>query len=322
MTQRDNYELYHRDGVGLLESMQQCSVDAIITDPPYGILKSCDIETNPDVKRFMQASFSALKPGSFLVFFGVNPMLSLWNIAALNAGFRYKETIVWHKRQPNSPMMKDMLRIHELISVFVKPRDDNKAVYFYHYRFPLTDYFFTFADFILEKTVAVTEKRLERIASNIEKIRRIIRIENGVEPVFSKAAKIQNVNSNISTNGKVKKPACTYYSEFRLAESGRKPINFFSIATHNKQCFNNDNFNIKHPTVKPLQLIEYLLHLTSTPQSVIIDPFVGSGTTIIAGLMMAEQRHVIGAEINDKYFELAKARIEKFLHNPECYSLK
>lgn len=65
--------------------------------------------------------------------------------------------------------------------------------------------------------------------------------------------------------------------------------------------------NIKHPTVKPIELMEYLLLLCSNQDDVIIDPFVGSGTTGIACRNLG--RHFIGIEKERKYYELAKARI-------------
>lgn len=64
-----------------------------------------------------------------------------------------------------------------------------------------------------------------------------------------------------------------------------------------------------HPTVKPLKLMEYFIKLLSPPEGgVIIDPFMGSGTTGVAckGL----NREFIGIEKNPEYFEIAKNRIE------------
>jgi len=63
-----------------------------------------------------------------------------------------------------------------------------------------------------------------------------------------------------------------------------------------------------HPTVKPLALMRYLCRLTKTPTSgVVLDPFMGSGTTGVAALM--EGREFIGIELDEHYFTIAKSRI-------------
>lgn len=62
-----------------------------------------------------------------------------------------------------------------------------------------------------------------------------------------------------------------------------------------------------HPTVKPLQLMSYLVTLGSRPGDVVLDPFVGSGTTCIAASKLG--RKYIGIERESEYVELARARI-------------
>jgi DNA modification methylase len=63
-----------------------------------------------------------------------------------------------------------------------------------------------------------------------------------------------------------------------------------------------------HPTVKPVDLMRYLCKLTKTPTGgVVLDPFMGSGTTGIACIL--EHRDFIGIEIDEKYAEIAKKRI-------------
>ena len=52
------------------------SLDAIITDPPYGILighKHHKIETDVDIPRFFNECYRVLKPNSFIVYFGQQP---------------------------------------------------------------------------------------------------------------------------------------------------------------------------------------------------------------------------------------------------------
>jgi len=64
---------------------------------------------------------------------------------------------------------------------------------------------------------------------------------------------------------------------------------------------------IGHPAPFPIELAERFINLYSYEKDLILDPFIGSGTTAIAAQKL--NRHYIGYEINDEYCELAKTRI-------------
>jgi hypothetical protein len=86
-------------------------------------------------------------------------------------------------------------------------------------------------------------------------------------------------------------------SEFRY-ENGREPTPRAS------QSLNQNS----HPTVKPIELMRYLVRLTKTPTGgVVLDPFMGSGTTGIACAL--EGREFIGIEREAEYIEIANKRI-------------
>ena len=63
-----------------------------------------------------------------------------------------------------------------------------------------------------------------------------------------------------------------------------------------------------HPTVKPIELMSYLITLGSRENDVVVDPFVGSGTTCIAAKML--DRKYIGIEKEKDYAIIAKTRVE------------
>ena len=65
-----------------------------------------------------------------------------------------------------------------------------------------------------------------------------------------------------------------------------------------------------HPTVKPLKLMQYLVTLGCNKGEIVLDPFVGSGTTCIASKLQG--RKSIGVEMCKEYFEIAKARCKSF----------
>jgi site-specific DNA-methyltransferase (adenine-specific) len=63
-----------------------------------------------------------------------------------------------------------------------------------------------------------------------------------------------------------------------------------------------------HPTVKPTELMRYLCRLVTPPGGIVLDPFMGSGSTGKAA--MYEGFEFVGIELTDEYLPIAKARIE------------
>jgi site-specific DNA-methyltransferase (adenine-specific) len=64
----------------------------------------------------------------------------------------------------------------------------------------------------------------------------------------------------------------------------------------------------QHPTQKPVELLAYLIETYSKPSDLILDPFMGSGTTGVAAVQLGRQ--FLGFEIDPEYCRLANDRIE------------
>lgn len=70
-----------------------------------------------------------------------------------------------------------------------------------------------------------------------------------------------------------------------------------------------------HPTQKPVNLMLIPIHNSSKEGEIVLDPFMGSGTTAIACLM--SNRKYIGFEKESKYVEVAERRIREFHESPK-----
>lgn len=68
-----------------------------------------------------------------------------------------------------------------------------------------------------------------------------------------------------------------------------------------------DKQKYNHPTIKPLNIIENLITNSSKENDVVLDCFMGSGTTGVACKNL--NRDFIGMEIDEKYFKIAEERI-------------
>jgi DNA modification methylase len=63
-----------------------------------------------------------------------------------------------------------------------------------------------------------------------------------------------------------------------------------------------------HPTVKPIDLMRYLIRLVTPPNGTVLDPFAGSGTTLVAAIH--EHMNPIGIELTEEYWAIIEARTD------------
>ena len=68
-----------------------------------------------------------------------------------------------------------------------------------------------------------------------------------------------------------------------------------------------------HPLQKPLNVVKLLIKASTNEGDIVLDPFCGSGTTLVACRML--NRKFIGIEINEKYVRIAEKRLKKI---PNC----
>ena len=86
------------------------------------------------------------------------------------------------------------------------------------------------------------------------------------------------------------------------------PKNYEAAKTVYYQPINiKDKTLYEHPTIKPLNIIENLIENSSKENEIILDPFMGSGTTGVACRL--HNRNFIGFELDKHYFEIAESRI-------------
>lgn len=74
-----------------------------------------------------------------------------------------------------------------------------------------------------------------------------------------------------------------------------------------------------HPTVKPVDVMKWLIKLVTPPHGTVLDPFMGSGTTGVAARQLGFD--FIGFEVSEEYFEIANHRISspEHAHQPELF---
>lgn len=276
-----DYKIYNCDCIEFMQDMvnQGKKVDCIITDPPYLYLgHKLDRQFNEEL--FFEL---AGKITDKLVFFGRGDSFYKWNLLAKEQGFKFKEEIIWNKKQNTSPFLK-LARVHETISVRMKDgyfinkiKIDALRKYFNE-----DDFYCLLNDL---KILFSSVKNSDTIKNYLEKGIRILELHKNKHSLTTNKI-LKNVARNIKTIDK--------YKEGTILSS---------IITEKRE-----HYTMEHPTQKPIKLLEKLVLLSTNENETILDPFTGSGSTGVA--CMLKKRNFIGCEIDKEYFEIAESRIK------------
>lgn len=119
------------------------------------------------------------------------------------------------------------------------------------------------------------------------------------EPYAKRGGKSQNKNPTRGNGGSMP-------DLFENEDGQRFPRSILHFP--NKPCMKKIE-RTGHPTQKPVDMLDYILRGLSNPGDTILDPFVGSGSTLVA--CHRTGRKGIGFELHGEYFEMAKARLER-----------
>jgi site-specific DNA-methyltransferase (adenine-specific) len=276
------------DCLEVLRTLPDNSVDSVVTDPPYGLSfmgKKWDYDV--PASEVWAECMRVLKPGGHLLAFAGTRTQHRMAVRIEDAGFEIRDMIAWVYGSgfPKSHNLKDEWQGW---GTALKPALEPITVA----RKPFTG------------TVAANVLAHGTGAINVDGCR------------VGTDEKLGRINNQAATWG-------TYGggpNRAALGEvSGRWPANlihdggeflgeqarFFYCAKASKK--DRDEGNI-HPTVKPTDLMRYLCRLVTPPRGVVLDPFMGSGSTGKAAKLEGFQ--FIGIEREAEYLEIAKARIE------------
>jgi len=98
-------------------------------------------------------------------------------------------------------------------------------------------------------------------------------------------------------------------------EIGYNPKDLWSVTRIHAEDPEREN----HPTQKPLEIIERIIKASCPEPGVVLDPFMGSGTTAVACIKL--NRNYIGFEINPDYCKMIEERIKKLTSNTSLFSM-
>jgi len=111
-------QLHNGDCLEVMKTIKDKSIDAIITDPPYGTT-ACKWDSVIPFKPMWEQLHRIIKPNGAIVLFGSEPFSTYLRMSNLNF---WKYDFIWHKNQPSGQMnsKKIPMKAYETISVFYK----------------------------------------------------------------------------------------------------------------------------------------------------------------------------------------------------------
>lgn len=281
-----SYRILAGDCVARMGMMEASSIDNCITDPPYEIgfmSKGWDntgVAYNPKTWR---AVHRVLKPNGFLAVFAATRTQHRIAHAIERAGFEIIDIISWCYG-----------------TGFPKSHNISKA---------------------LDKSLGGERQIIGKIdgmgytKSNVEhgaQTRTHTTFDKfSNEPVTSKAKQWEGWGTAL-------KPA---YEPIIIArkKDSKRTVNYSQFHYISKASKKEKNAGLTdkntHPTVKPIAIMKALIEDFTDEESIVFDPFTGSGSTGIATVM--NNRTFIGCELTPEYIPIAKARIEHWREQSE-----
>ncbi len=295
------------DALSLLPKLPEASVDVVLTDPPYFLdkldngwdqkkvsrrLKSQLVVTSLPAgmkfdreqgKRFYEwyslvASqlFRVLKPGGFFFSFSSPRLYHRMASAVDDAGFEVRDMFLWLYTQNQMKAMGLEHFINKLRALSLLEQEEMKN--------RLRGWKTPQVKSCFEPMVMAQKPTEGTYLSNMQKhrvglINTNVRVGDGMFP------------ANVSTTERI----------HELLDR------VFLLPKPSPEEKGAENI---HETVKPLALCQYLIALTAfADDAVVLDPFVGSGTTAVAAKRLGKQ--FIGCDINSSYVEIARQRLKR-----------
>lgn len=298
----NNIRIINNDCLKVLEKMDDNSLDLILTDPPYFIDKLDDNWNAKQLKdekqnshitflpkgmkydkkqtknlydfylKLSKIAIQKLKPGGYFLSFSSPRLIHAITMAKDISGFEIRDMINW-------VYLKSFCKAMSITKQIKKVENDNERERllkkYENFKTPMLKSCF--------EPICVAMKPRDGTFFNNE-----LNFETGLLN-FSHKTGENKVPANLITTEEIND---SYDKNFMV----KKP---------NKKERGDYNFHI---SVKPVNLMEQLVNLFSKEGSLVLDPFLGSGTTGIACKNL--NRKFIGVELNKEYFDICLKRLE------------
>ena len=279
-TVNKTYSIITGDCQDVLFTYGENTFHSCITDPPYGMGMDHWDHSVPSVDIWREV-FRTLRPGAFCLAFCSPELYHRLAVNVEDAGFDIKDQIMW-MTTTKMPKHNRLKPAHEPIVVAQKPYTGTLKDNFEQWGCGLID---------TETTRVPWDKK---------------------PPTgwVAQGAKRRTFGKDGKTTGTQKE-----FGTVDANPDGRYPSNIIGEVQSTEQKYfyapratrkEKGDYN-DHPTVKPVALMEYLIRIYSPVNSMVLDPFCGSGTTGVAAIQ--ENRIFTGIDLSEHYTQITHTRI-------------
>lgn len=275
-----------------LAEMRENCVDACVTDPPYELNfmgKAWDRSGIAfDVKAW-EAVLRVLKPGAHMLCFGGPRTFHRMTVAIEDAGFEIRDCLSW-VYSSGMPKGKNLKPAWEPIILARKP--------------------------ISESTIRHNIAKYGTGSLNIEE-GRIPTTDTYVINTFDDGAKPFGNGAGHAYTTNAQPAGGRWPANVLMGEDAPDAIARYFFVSKASKREKNLGLNVpnSHPAVKPLTLMKYLVQLITPSGGLLLDPFMGSGSTgcVTAALGM----EFVGIDLDPNNIPLAEARITYWTEHAE-----
>lgn len=324
--------IVHGDCLEVMKSYADNIFSSIVTDPPYGLsFMGKDWDHGIPGVPYWKEALRICKPGSFMLAFGGTRTYHRLACAIEDAGWEVRDCIQWiygsgfpksHNKFGLEGYGTALKPAYEPILVAMKKCEGTFAKNAEKWGQAGLNIDGCRISCDLDKEdLSRGRKATNAIFQSCKKTIHIEANDKGRWPanviLDEEAGVMLDEQSGVLKSGKVKpykrkgkNPYSggfgDYNNTFSSSKGGASRFFYCAKASPSERGQNN------HPTVKPLKLMKYLLTLVSPPKDgLILDPFAGSGSTIVAAKHL--NINAIGIEKESEYVEIAASRINSLI---------
>lgn len=267
------------DSKEVLSNYEDNTFHSCITDPPYGMNMDHWDHSVPSVDIWVEV-FRTLRPGAFCLAFCSPELYHRLACNVEDAGFKIKDQIMW-MTTTKMPKHNRLKPAHEPIVVAQKPYQGTLQNNFEKWGCGLID---------TENTRVPWDKKPPTGW-----------VKDGAKRrTFGRDGKTTGTQEEFGTVDA--NPAGRYPSNIIGDVLPEHQKYFYAPrATRKEKGSDND-----HPTVKPIDLMAYLIKVYSPKETIVLDPFCGSGSTGVAALQ--ENRKFVGIDLSSHYVDISTKR--------------
>jgi site-specific DNA-methyltransferase (adenine-specific) len=292
--EKDGITIYHGDCRDILPSLADESVHALVTDPPYGEAMGFDGDESPaEATKLLEAALRLAVPSlirtSLAAVFWTMRSLDLAIDAGRSCGLLYKRTLSMYVTSGTARPDWAWLPRTQPIVVFSKYLKKPPSAF--HEELAL------YLSAMIEKSGLSRSQIADQLGCDNRLVMKWSRIADPAwclpTPRFYTPLKAILGLDDRFDELLDRKPAQPSSRDFAYR--------------HDCYVVNGGSPKTEHCAEKPISVVEHLVHTVAQTGETVIDPFMGSGTTLRAAKNLG--RRAIGIEIEEKYCEIAVRRL-------------